>query len=87
MRISAQYCLVLVHSILPEVCRGSNWAQLAGERAQNYAVPYKETPEEPFFSKRAGHASVVVKGNEQEKVFLLSGDDFQDSKGGPKVCW
>ncbi len=87
MRISAQYWWVLAHSVMPGVCRGSNWAQLAGERVQNYAIPYKETPEEPFFSSRAGHAAVVVKDSEQEKVILLGGDDFQDNKGGPKVCW
>jgi hypothetical protein len=75
---------LLFFALLPSPSRASNWAQAAGDRAQNFAFPYQQSPVKALFSPREGHSVVVVgqKADSAGKLFLLGGDDFTTGTSG-----
>jgi hypothetical protein len=74
----------------------SNWAQLSGDRVQNFALPYEQAASRPLFSPREGLASTTYQVPPEAdrviagKLFVLGGDDYslgtdeglQGKKGG-----
>jgi hypothetical protein len=74
---------VIAFQLLLYICKGEsvNWAQLAGDRAQNTATPY--TPEK-LFSGRWGHA-VVVFNQSITRSYLTEEENSERARGANPV--
>ncbi|CAM9660041.1 unnamed protein product, partial [Phaeothamnion confervicola] len=63
------------------VARASNWAQLTGDRVQNYAIPYADTVGTALFTPREAMAVAVYNASaeladEYGQLLVLGGDDY-----------
>ncbi|CAM9829507.1 unnamed protein product [Ectocarpus sp. 8 AP-2014] len=62
-------------------CRASNWAQIAGDRVQNYAIPDEGGAANPLFSPRMGMALTTTNTtldsiNDWGYLYVMGGDSF-----------
>ncbi|CAM9297204.1 unnamed protein product, partial [Choristocarpus tenellus] len=62
-------------------CIIANWAQIAGDRVQNYAIPYEHGAADPIFSPRMGMALTTNNIstdniNDWGYLYILGGDSY-----------
>ncbi|CAM9226284.1 unnamed protein product [Hapterophycus canaliculatus] len=73
--------LVVIFVIKCRPCRSSNWAQIGGDRVQNYAIPDEGGAASPIFSPRMGMAVATTNTtpdsiNEWGYLYVMGGDSF-----------